>query len=69
MAFAELGREAARSQLLTVMPTTVADGALGILGEPTAAAERQVDPDVERLLGARPRPFAAWAHRNAAAFR
>ncbi|WP_380282006.1 SDR family oxidoreductase [Kitasatospora purpeofusca] len=68
VAFVELSREAARGHLLAVMPEGVADGTLDILGEPTAA-ERQVSPDVERLLGRPATPFAAWARRNAAAFR
>ncbi|MFB7470363.1 SDR family oxidoreductase [Kitasatospora sp. NPDC056184] len=68
VAFTELSREAARGHLLAVMPEGVADGTLDILGEPTAA-ERRVSPDVERLLGCPATPFAAWARRNAAAFR
>ncbi|MFB6892400.1 SDR family oxidoreductase [Kitasatospora sp. NPDC056327] len=68
VAFHELTREEARGHLLTVMPETVAEGTLDILGEPTDA-ERQVSPDVERLLGRPASSFAAWARRNAAAFR
>jgi hypothetical protein len=46
----------------------VADTTLDILGHPTAE-ERQVSPDVEAILGRAPGSFAAWAARNAAAFR
>jgi len=50
------------------MPGPVADGTLAILGEPTAA-EQQVSPDVEHILGRPPRTFAGWAARNVAVFR
>ncbi|MEV6979070.1 NAD(P)H-binding protein [Kitasatospora sp. NPDC093806] len=68
VAFVELSREAARGHLLSVMPEAVVDGTLDILGTPTAA-ERQVSPDAERLLGRPATGFAEWARRNAAAFR
>ncbi|MEU1420803.1 NAD(P)H-binding protein [Kitasatospora sp. NPDC005751] len=67
LAFVELSREAARAHLLAFMPEHVADGTLDILGAPTDA-ERQVSPDVERLLGRPAGTFADWARRNAAAF-
>ncbi|MFJ4850476.1 MULTISPECIES: NAD(P)H-binding protein [unclassified Streptomyces] len=66
--FVELGREEARSGLLRFMPEAVADGTLDILGEPLPG-ERRVSPDTEALLGRPAAPFAAWAARNAAAFR
>jgi hypothetical protein len=50
------------------MPAPVVEGTLAILGEPTAA-EQAVSPDVEKILGRPATPFAAWAARNAAAFR
>ncbi|MEW1844252.1 NAD(P)H-binding protein [Nonomuraea angiospora] len=68
IAFVEQTREEARAQMLAFMPAPVADTTLDILGEPTEA-ERRVSPDVERVLGRAPQPFAAWARRNAAAFR
>ncbi|RKN40435.1 NAD(P)H-binding protein [Streptomyces hoynatensis] len=67
VAFVELSRAEARERMLRFMPEPVAEATLGILGEPSAR-ERQVSGDVERLLGRPPRPFAAWAARNAAAF-
>ncbi|OFI38776.1 NmrA family transcriptional regulator [Arthrobacter sp. SW1] len=66
--FVELGHDQARAQLLEVMPEAVADGTLAILGRPTAE-ELQVSPDVETVLGRPARTFAAWAQRNAEAFR
>jgi hypothetical protein len=54
--------------MLTFMPPPVADTTLDILGTPTTR-ERTVSPDVERVLGRTPNTFAAWARRNAAAFR
>jgi uncharacterized protein YbjT (DUF2867 family) len=66
--FVEQTREEARAQMLGFMPEPVVEGTLAILGEPTAA-ERQVSPAVERILGRAPRTFADWAERNVAAFR
>ncbi|MFF0309356.1 NAD(P)H-binding protein [Streptosporangium sp. NPDC004379] len=66
--FVEQSREEAREQMLRFMPEPVVEGTLSILGEPSEA-ERRVSPDVERILGRAPRPFADWAARNAAAFR
>lgn len=66
--FVEQSREEALKQMLAFMPEPVAEGTLAILGEPLAA-ERRVSPDVERVLGRAPRPFADWAARSAAAFR
>lgn len=54
--------------MLTFMPEPVVEGTLAILGEPLPA-ERRVSPDVERVLGRAPRPFAEWATRSAGAFR
>ncbi|MFI7634848.1 SDR family oxidoreductase [Nonomuraea sp. NPDC049400] len=68
VAFVEQSREEARAQMLAFMPEPVADTTLAILGEPTPA-EQRISPDVERVLGRAARPFAAWARRNAAAFR
>lgn len=66
--FVEQTREEARSRMLTFMPEPVVEGTLAILGEPLPA-ERRVSPDVERVLGRAPRPFAEWATRSAGAFR
>lgn len=66
--FLEQTREQAREQMLTFMPEPVVDGTLAILGDPLPA-ERRVSPDVERVLGRTPHPFADWAARNAGAFR
>ncbi|MEV0584160.1 NAD(P)H-binding protein [Nonomuraea sp. NPDC050310] len=60
-------REEARAQMLAFMPAPVADTTLDILGTPTLR-EQTVSPDVERILGRAPAPFAAWARRNAAVF-
>ncbi|WP_188197319.1 NAD(P)H-binding protein [Nonomuraea sp. SYSU D8015] len=66
--FVEQTKEEARAQMLRFMPEPVVEGTLAILGTP-APAERQVSPDVERVLGRAPRAFADWAARNVAAFR
>ncbi|MFG2577481.1 SDR family oxidoreductase [Streptomyces sp. NPDC048481] len=66
--FVEQTRQEAREQMLAFMPEPVVEGTLAILGEPLPA-ERRVSPDVERVLGRAPRPFADWAARSAAAFR
>ncbi|GAA4609227.1 NAD(P)H-binding protein [Actinoallomurus liliacearum] len=66
--FVEQTRDEALAQMVRFMPEPVAKTTLAILGEPTPE-EQRVSPDVERVLGRAPRPFAAWAHRNAAAFR
>ncbi|WP_043632534.1 SDR family oxidoreductase [Nonomuraea candida] len=66
--FADQTREEARAQMVAFMPPPVADTTLDILGTPTVR-ERTVSPDVERVLGRAPGAFAAWAARNAAAFR
>jgi uncharacterized protein YbjT (DUF2867 family) len=61
-------REEARAAMLGFMPPHVADATLDILGTPTPA-EQRVSPDVERVLGRPPRPFAEWASRFAGAFK
>ncbi|MFJ1613931.1 SDR family oxidoreductase [Streptomyces sp. NPDC088251] len=66
--FTEQTREEARTLMAGFMPLPVVDGTLAILGEPTEE-ERRASPDVERVLGRTPGTFAAWAARNAAAFR
>ncbi|MEV5825777.1 NAD(P)H-binding protein [Spirillospora sp. NPDC052242] len=68
LGFTELTREQAMAVLSQVMPGPVADGTLDILGAPTDE-ELAISPHVEEVLGRAPRSFAAWAERNAAAFR
>ncbi|MEV6250926.1 NAD(P)H-binding protein [Streptomyces sp. NPDC051742] len=57
----------ARSRLVRFLPADAVDGMLSVMGAPRAE-ERRVSPDVERVLGRAPRPFSAWAERNAPAF-
>lgn len=66
--FVELSREQAREHMARSMPEPVVDGTLDILGEPLPS-EQRVAPDIEKLLGRPAGSFAAWATRNAAAFR
>ncbi|WP_194813984.1 NAD(P)H-binding protein [Nocardia sp. XZ_19_385] len=66
--FVEQTPEEARAQMLAFMPPEVADTTLAILGAPTDE-ELQISPDVERVLGRAPLPYAAWAARNLPAFR
>ncbi|MFE3116237.1 SDR family oxidoreductase [Streptomyces niveus] len=66
--FHQLTREEAKAAMSRSMPAELADDTLDILGSPSPA-ESRVSPDVERILGRAPRPFADWAARHAAAFR
>jgi uncharacterized protein YbjT (DUF2867 family) len=66
--FVEQTREEARTQMLRFMPEPVVEATLTVVGEPSAA-EQEVSPAVENLLGRPPRTFADWAARNVAAFR
>ncbi|WP_262060911.1 SDR family oxidoreductase [Streptomyces sp. STR69] len=66
--FTEQSRAEAYELMASFMPLPVVEGTLAVLGEPTEE-ERRVSPDVERVLGRAPGTFAAWAERNAAAFR
>ncbi|MFG2395760.1 SDR family oxidoreductase [Streptomyces lydicus] len=66
--FHELTRDEARTAMSQSMPAELADDTLDILGSPSPA-ELRVSPDVQRVLGRAPRPFAEWAARNVAAFR
>ncbi|WP_336088201.1 hypothetical protein [Nocardia sp. SSK8] len=65
--FVELSRAEAKAGMVQFMPEPIVETTLNILGTPKPV-ERQVSPDVERLLGRTPRPFAEWVARNAAAF-
>ncbi|MEU9746562.1 SDR family oxidoreductase [Streptomyces niveus] len=66
--FHQLTREEAKAAMSRSMPAELADDTLDILGSPSPA-ESRVSPDVERVLGRAPRPFADWAARHVAAFR
>ncbi|WP_329077146.1 SDR family oxidoreductase [Streptomyces niveus] len=66
--FHQLTREEAKAAMSRSMPPELADDTLDILGSPSPA-ESRVSPDVERILGRAPRPFADWAARHVAAFR
>ena len=66
--FHDLTRDEARAAMARSMPAELAEDTLTILGSPNPA-ELRVSPDVERVLGRAPRPFADWAARNIDAFR
>ncbi|WP_327316795.1 SDR family oxidoreductase [Streptomyces sp. NBC_01235] len=66
--FTEQTREEAHALMTRFMPPPAVEGTLAILGEPTED-ERRPSPDVERVLARTPGTFAAWAARNAPAFR
>ncbi|MBB4688237.1 NAD(P)H-binding protein [Amycolatopsis jiangsuensis] len=66
--FHELTRAEAKAAMAQSMPAELADDTLDILGAPNAA-ELRISPDVERVLGRRPRTFADWVTRTVAAFR
>lgn len=66
--FHDLTRDEAKAAMARSMPAELAEDTLTILGSPNPA-ELRVSPDVQRVLGRSPRPFADWAARNIAAFR
>jgi uncharacterized protein YbjT (DUF2867 family) len=66
--FHDLTRDEAKAAMTQSMPAELAEDTLDILGSPNPA-ELRVSPDVQRVLGRPPRPFADWAARNIAAFR
>ncbi|MCX5610796.1 MULTISPECIES: SDR family oxidoreductase [unclassified Streptomyces] len=66
--FHDLTRDEAKAAMAQSMPAELAEDTLDILGSPSPA-ELRVSPDVQRVLGRAPRPFADWATRNIAAFR
>ncbi|KAA2262762.1 NAD(P)H-binding protein [Solihabitans fulvus] len=66
--FHDLTRAEAKAAMAQSMPAELADDTLDILSSPSPA-ELRVSPDVQRILGRAPRPFADWATRNIAAFR
>ncbi|MFB8275015.1 SDR family oxidoreductase [Nocardia colli] len=65
--FVELTRAQAHTGMAQFMPESVVEHTLSILGEPTAA-EQEISPDVERVLGRGPASYAEWAQRNRAVF-
>ncbi|MFD7840901.1 SDR family oxidoreductase [Streptomyces sp. NPDC059761] len=65
--FHDLTRDEAKAAMAQSMPAELAEDTLTILGSPNPA-ELRVSPDVQRVLGRAPRPFADWATRNIAAF-
>ncbi|MEV4146261.1 NAD(P)H-binding protein [Amycolatopsis sp. NPDC049691] len=66
--FVSQTRAEAFASFRAFMPPEVAEATLDILGTPTPA-EQRVSPDVSRVLGRPPRPFAEWAARNVVAFK
>ncbi|WP_405991987.1 SDR family oxidoreductase [Streptomyces sp. NBC_00986] len=66
--FHDLTREEAKAAMSRSMPAELAEDTLTILGSPSPA-ELRISPDVERVLGRAPRPFADWAARHVDAFR
>ncbi|MBB4934785.1 uncharacterized protein YbjT (DUF2867 family) [Lipingzhangella halophila] len=66
--FVELSRAEAHARMAAFMPEPVVETTLAVLGEPNAA-ELQLSPDVERVLGRAPHSFTKWAGRNVEAFR
>ena len=65
--FVEQTRAEAAAVWTRFMPKAIVETTLDALGQPTAD-ELRISPDIARVLGRAPRPFAAWAARNAAAF-
>jgi uncharacterized protein YbjT (DUF2867 family) len=66
--FVEQSRAEAATAWKQFMPATIVETTLDALGQPNAD-ELRISPDIEHVLGRPARPFAAWAARNAAAFR
>ena len=66
--FHDLSRDEAKAAMARSMPAELAEDTLTILGSPNPA-ELRISPDVQRVLGRAPRPFADWAARNVTAFR
>jgi len=66
--FVEQTRAEAAAVWTQFMPSAIVETTLDALGEPTAD-ELRISPDIEHVLGRPPRPFAAWATRNVAAYR
>lgn len=63
--FVEQSRDEAREHMLRFMPGPVVETTLDVLGMPTMR-ELRISPDVERILGRRPRSFIDWAQAHVA---
>ncbi|MGE7385786.1 SDR family oxidoreductase [Streptomyces sp. NPDC004126] len=68
VAFVELSREDAHAHMAQFMPEEVIGGTLDVLGVPLPA-EREISPDVERVLHRPAGSFGDWVARNLPAFR
>jgi len=66
--FEDLTRDEAKEAMASGLPVELVEDTLDIIGSPNPA-ELRLSPDVRRVLGRAPRPFADWASRNIAAFR
>ncbi|WP_405162643.1 NAD(P)H-binding protein [Nocardia sp. NBC_01499] len=66
--FQDLTRAEAKAEMTRFVPAELADDTLDIISAPNPA-ELQISPDVEKVLGRAPRPFADWVARNIDAFR
>ena len=66
--FVEQTRAEAAETWTRFMPAAIVETTLDLLGRPNAD-ELRISPDIEKVLGRPPRPFAVWASRNAAAYR
>jgi len=66
--FVEQTRAEATAVWTRFMPPLIVETTLDALGQPTAD-ELRISPDIANVLGRAPRNFAAWAARNAAAYR
>ena len=66
--FVEQTRAEAAAVWKQFMSSAIVETTLDALGQPNSD-ELMISPDIARVLGRAPRPFAAWAARNAPAFR
>jgi uncharacterized protein YbjT (DUF2867 family) len=70
LSFVDVPAAAARDAMLrTGMPEPLVNGMLEVMSRIRAGDAATLSPDVERVLGRKPRTFAAWATDHAAAFR
>ena len=68
--FVDVPPEAARDAMLqTGMPAPLAERMLEVMAAIKSGRGATVSSDVEKVLGRKPRTFAAWAQENAAAFK
>lgn len=68
--FVDVPPEAARGAMLEMgMPAPMVTDMLEVMANIKAGGAATVSPDLERILGRKPRTFAEWARQNAAAFR